>query len=121
MAARSKGRLGLDFEQVVDSLKADIPNIFRKHPHWDLFANDFKVIDSKGARLEGLETIMSLWILLRRVREQFLVTDDIRVDPIVRSLDADPLLVARWKVQFGNVELEDTPVEISADSVFHFN
>eukprot|EP00746_Dinoflagellata_sp_MGD_P117607 gnl/MRDRNA2_/MRDRNA2_53477_c0_seq2.p1 gnl/MRDRNA2_/MRDRNA2_53477_c0~~gnl/MRDRNA2_/MRDRNA2_53477_c0_seq2.p1 ORF type:complete len:394 (+),score=73.55 gnl/MRDRNA2_/MRDRNA2_53477_c0_seq2:93-1184(+) len=110
-----------DFEKVIDRLKFDMPDILRKEPDWDIFSPDFKMIDHTGARLEGLLPAKVLVRFLHKVREQFVVKDDIRINPIIRSLDSDPFLLAEWKVQLGGVELQNSPLDIEAEVAFHLN
>jgi len=88
-----------EFENVVDTLQSDISNILRKEPHWELFANDFKVVDQTGAELDGLEQSKLLFRRLRRICQRFTVTDDIRVQltQVVTGFE----FVARWNVRFG--------------------
>lgn len=120
----------LDLEKVVDTLKTDIPQIFRKRPHWEIFAEDFKVIDQTGVKLEGLESHKQLLQLLRKMHSRFITKDDIRVHFAYdeRGLRIDPFLVARWKFQLGGEKVpfldfsyKDSPVEIEGEAIFHLN
>lgn len=114
-------------QKLVDILRADMPNLLRREPTWDIVAEkSFKVIDKRGTGLEGLAPIKLLLKLFRNMREQFEVSDDISVD----FATIDGFLAARWKVQLGSQKhsgfgkLNDKmldPLDIEAETAFHLN
>lgn len=120
-ASNDAGSVAQDFENVIARLKVDVPEILHKEPDWNIFATNFKVIDHTGESLNGLIPAKALVKLLQKVREQFVLKDDIKVNPIIRSLDRDPCLAVEWKVQLSSAELQDSPLDIEAETVFHLN
>jgi len=123
----------LDLQRVVETLKSDMPDLLRREPTWEILAEEgFKVVDKTGTGLDGLGPTKLLLKLFRRMCEVFEVKDNINVDFVSgdQSLDVDPFVTARWKVQLGsqkaslfksfNAELLD-PLDIEADTVFHLN
>lgn len=124
----------LDLQDVLETLKSDLPELLRREPTWDILAEEgFKVVDRTGAGLEGLGPTKLLLKLFRRMCETFDVTDNIDIELASgdQSLDVNPFVTAQWKVQLGsqkpslfsrsvNPEFLD-PLNIEADTVFQLN
>lgn len=131
----------LEFEEVLDTMRADIPKMLRKPPYWILFARDITVVDQTGARLEGLENNIKLWRLLHRIHRRFVVKEDVRVGPLTYDSSGcenpwseecvvDPRLVAEFKLQYYGVRRPffrmrptgfNFPIDIEGEASFHFN
>jgi hypothetical protein len=117
----------LDLHEVLRVLRTDMPKILQKEPHWDVFAEDFKVIDQNGAKLEGLGAHKSLWRMLRSLRSSswFIMKDYIKASPI--STGAGSMLVFHMSIELGFDKLpahlmhEDAVLHIEMKSVFHLN
>lgn len=119
----------LEFQEVADTLKADVPQLLEKEPNWDIFATDFKMIDQTGAKLEGLDVNKNLLKLFRRMYKKYVSEEDDLELKFIDERDEPPaFIVAQWKVRVGSQErpffdffLRDNPVEIEVETVFHLN
>jgi len=135
----------LKFESVLETLKADIPMILHEEPKWDIFADDFQVIDRKHAKHQGLGANQLLLRLLHRTCKELAVRDDVHVEDeheiIVSPSTIEPLnpilvvdgaeVEAKWKVvlevlknplraHFG-FPRQYSRIDIEAHTVFHLN
>jgi len=116
---------------VMDTLQADLPKILHKQPHWDIFANDFELIDQTGQAVSGLENNQKLMRLMRRYRHRFAVKDEIEVVETSTTMDPaepfNPSVVARWKLKLGGARLpfaiwkKPLDIDIEMETVFHFD
>jgi len=59
----------LKYEDVVDELTAFIPEFARREPNWDLFANDFKLVDHRDKE-QKLRKFVLMWALLSSLRSK---------------------------------------------------
>jgi len=127
-----------DYERVVGILKNDIPKLLERDPHWQIFSDNFKVIDQKGVELKGLSTSKRLLMFLRRLYSKYGTRQSITINYITDREDLeDPFesfLVARWKIQLSRISgrpwvpswmpflgQKDIPVDIEAVTAFHVN
>mmetsp|Transcript_17461 Transcript_17461/g.31278 ORF Transcript_17461/g.31278 Transcript_17461/m.31278 type:complete len:495 (+) Transcript_17461:29-1513(+) len=121
---------GLDCQRAVETLKSDIGKILNQEPHWEVFTDDFKVIDETGTRLEGLEACKMHLESLRRFPQRFSINDDLQfifLDGQDIDQQCDPMLVGRWKIRLGGVTIpflrffkENVPLDIEVETLFHF-
>lgn len=128
----------LDLEEVVQTLKADIPNLLREDPDWDIYAMDFHVRGS----VEGLAVLQLLAKLLQRQGKQLVVKDEVQVnfvDGREKEVPFDPFVNAFWKIRlerpFNQFEKflriftrpvsryyrNSTQFTIEAETMFHLN
>lgn len=113
-------------DRVLQVLAADIPEILHKDLTWEIFAEDFKVLDQTGGQVEGLEASMLFTKLLRRMNRKFAVNDDIRVH---FSVSPSGLLVSQWQVLFSTRRPRllfwrkeaSVCIDMDVEAVFHLN
>lgn len=60
-----------DIEKVMDTLKKDFANLFRKQPQLDIFAENLTISSNAGKELKGRETQENAFQLLRNLRDKF--------------------------------------------------
>lgn len=121
-----------DVAKVVEMLKADAPRILQEDPRWEIFAEDFKVIDQKGTIVQGLGPSQRLLTLLRRL-SKFVENTDIEVQFTTAGNNVNMTSwKARWTAQLGRmqlpfwdrdvpVEIRDVPVDVEVDTTFQLN
>lgn len=124
----------LNFENILDILKADARGILRKELDYSIFAQDFKVIDQTGRAVQGLSANKQLFKFLRRLCETFAVSNDVQVEDeheiIITQEDGGVLdlvvggaeLEVRLKVQLQTGYRPSAPtVDMELETVFHLN
>jgi hypothetical protein len=87
--------------KVAETLKSDFANIFWKEPHWNIFADNFNVIDLTGApggpqfngALYGMDENTKAARLIRRMYKYFFVSE-FKVDFVERKT-----VVSEWRNQ----------------------
>lgn len=119
-----------DCRRAVQTLKADIDKILHREPHWEIFTEDFRVIDETGARLHDLESCKVHLQTFRTFPNRFSIKDNLQfffLDGQDFENQSDPLLAARWKVRLGGVTIEflrffnkNVPVNVEVEAMFHF-
>lgn len=127
------------WQAAIDKLKADIGDTFVREPNWDLFAEDFQIIDFFGAKLEGKENLKMLWKLLRSMKNKFKMKSAIEVEvasnDILGDDREDTYLVTKWRVKLGGRKhpmrlwrwlwlgplWPQTSIVVEADIHFHIN
>lgn len=119
-------------ENLFNVLLDDIPNIFRKEPRWEVFTEDFKVIDQTGVETKSNE-LKLLLRLLRKMHRKFAVKDHSKVELINHGRGSyaclpEPSLVVRWNIELGGMNRPffwlwhiDDPLHIEATFALHIN
>jgi hypothetical protein len=96
----------LDLEKVKNTLEEDIPNLLTEEPHWDIFADDFKVLDRygrvietppPGPKLENLKNSKRAINLLRNTYQDRDITTNVEIER------GKKLVTARWRVKFATL------------------
>jgi hypothetical protein len=137
-------------ELVVNTMKADFANIFRRQPStWENFAENLTVVDHKGFESSGLESNRNLLQLLHKLPDKFRVRDFyvhfleagekystfsngklkgksfIPYGDLVDSQEGS-FLLAGWKVKLGQKKglafwKKSTTIELEGEAVFQVN
>jgi hypothetical protein len=125
--------------KIVESLKDDFANIFRREPHWNNFAKYFSLGDrTTGGALYGVDEAKKVVKILRRLSKSFSVKN-FKVDFIEKNfveskylnaryqgeiqvpLDAE--LIAHWSVELKrkSANILEPPLLIEAQMLFRIN
>lgn len=68
-----------DLEQVVSTMKDDIPQMLHKEPDWDIFSERFTVINQRSEQLVGLRSSQLLFKFLRWMGTKFIIEEETKV------------------------------------------
>jgi putative Ca2+/H+ antiporter (TMEM165/GDT1 family) len=111
--------VALNSAEVMDALQADIPNILEREPTWEVFSEDFTMIDQTGAKVQGLGPNKLMMKMLRQFRETFASKSDVKFD-LSRAFGsiAGEIKMKLNGMRFGKT---DPLVDIDAEAVLHLN
>jgi hypothetical protein len=120
----------LKLNNAIAVLKADISEVLQTEPHWEIFAENFKVIDHSGAELVGIPSnkflLQSLHLMYQKFgRGTHVHVEDEHEISIARGADSalvPPVVVsgAEIPVQF-QIRFGDEPVDVDLGMLFHVN
>jgi len=126
--SESQGRKILDPEArqaAIDEMLKDLPDILSEELNWDLYAEDFHIVDDLGDRWDGKEDNRNLVNLLRNLVSTFVAK--YTCEPKVQVVNGE--IVGEWYVGLFGLELPvlpfqsfiDIQIDLTVKTTYRFN